>query len=45
MPKLQQLQWTEQGTKEDHIKDGGMRLKRFKYNGNKKIKIGQAMAQ
>jgi hypothetical protein len=27
MPKLQQPQWKEEGSEEDHVKDGQMRLK------------------
>jgi hypothetical protein len=31
--KLQQLQWEDKVKKEDHVKDGGVRLRVFKYNG------------
>ena len=27
--KMQQLKWKEQGKKEDHVKDGGKRMKRI----------------
>jgi hypothetical protein len=27
--KMQQLQWEEQGKEDDHVKDGGKRMKRI----------------
>lgn len=33
---MQPLGWKEQGKEEDHIMDGGIKMKRIKSNGNKK---------
>ena len=33
---MQPLGWKEQGKEEDHIMDGGTKMKRIKSNGNKK---------
>jgi hypothetical protein len=33
---MQHLWWKEQGKEEDHIIDGGTKMKRIKSNGNKK---------
>jgi hypothetical protein len=33
---MQLLGWKEQGKEEDHIRDGGTKMKRIKSNGNKK---------